>query len=139
MSKRIFTQEQINEMLKNKNVTKCSAKSIVYSQDFKVWAVTQWDSGLPASDIFRQAGFVLEIIGEYVPKQCLSRWRKIYKIKGAQGLKSDGRGKTKGLNHGRPRTRNLTDDEKIKRLETTVAYLRAENDFLIKLRSGQAE
>lgn len=139
MSKRLFTKEQIDILLKNKYVVKCSPKSIGYSHDFKVWAINQWDSGLPASDIFKQAEFDLKIIGEDVPKQCLGRWRTIYKIKGVQGLRSDGRGKTKGLNCGRPKIKNISDAEKIRRLEATVAYLKAEKNFLVKLRSGKAE
>jgi hypothetical protein len=55
------------------------------------------------------------------------------------GLQNDGRGKTKGFNQGRSRIKGLTDVDKIKRLEATVAYLKAENDFLAKLRSGKAE
>jgi hypothetical protein len=41
----------------------------------------------------------------------------------------------RGHGGGRPKTKNLSDKEKIEYLETKVAYLKAENDFLAKLRA----
>jgi transposase-like protein len=133
MGNRVFSAEQIKDLLKNPNVAKCSSKSISCSNQFKVWAVKQYcEQGLPARQIFVNAGFNLAVIGDDIPKSCLKRWRKIFKSKGAAGLAIEHRGKTPG--GGRPRTKGLTDTEKIKRLEATVAYLKAENDFLVKLR-----
>ncbi len=52
----------------------------------------------------------------------------------------EGLAETRGKgSSGRPRTKNLSDTDKIKRLETQVAYLKAENDFLAKLRAKRAE
>lgn len=63
MSKRIFTQEQVEELTKNENVAKCSEKSITYSHDFKRIAVGQYnEQGLAPSEIFRQAGLNPEMI-----------------------------------------------------------------------------
>jgi hypothetical protein len=72
------------------------------------------------------------MIGRDTPKECLKRWRKTFKEKGEEGLKSDGRAQIKG--GGRPKTNWSNDKEKIKYLETKIAYLKAENDFLAKLR-----
>jgi hypothetical protein len=140
MGKRIFSQEQIAELLKNENVIKCSAKSIGYAKEFKVRAVEQYNQkGLTATAIFKAAGFDLDLIGENTPKDCLTDWRKIYAVKGAEGLHTDGRGKTLGKGGGRPKTKGLTDKDKIQRLEAHVAYLKAENDFLAKLRAQRRE
>lgn len=38
MSKRIFSEEQIKELLQNPNVEKCSEKSIGYKKEFKLSA-----------------------------------------------------------------------------------------------------
>ena len=36
----MFTKDQIKEILNNKNVNKCSPKSITFKNEFKVLAVT---------------------------------------------------------------------------------------------------
>lgn len=137
MSKRIFTREQIEELSKNKNVIKCSEKAISYNKKFKVSAVTEHEQGLTPQEIFRDAGFNLNLLGRKIPKGCLRRWSKTYRLKGKEGLEIESRGK--GAGGGRPKTKNLTDSEKIKWLEAENAYLKAENDFLVKLRAKRAE
>ena len=134
MSKRRFSPEQVADLLRNPNVAKCSAKAISYSNDFKILAVKKYkDDGLPVRYIFEEAGFDLDLIGHDKPKQCLDGWRKKAKLKGLNSLAIDHRGKIPG--GGRPRIKGMTDAEKITRLEATVAYLKAENDFLVKLRA----
>lgn len=132
MSKRFFTAKQLESLLKNPNVDGCSEKSICYQKVFKISAVRDWENGLPPQEIFIQAGFDVSVIGTKTPKDCLLRWRKIYKEKGVAGLKTDGRGKSKS--GGRPKIKWRNDKEKIKYLQAEVAYLKAENDFLAKLR-----
>lgn len=136
MSRRTFTKEQIEGLRKNTSVLSCSDRSITYTKDFKLLAVTLYEQGLTSSEIFRKAGFDLGIIGRHQPKECLSRWLKRFRAKGTDGL-SDQRGKTG--RSGRPRTKGITETDKIKRLEAEVAYLKAENDFLAKLRAKRAE
>jgi hypothetical protein len=130
MSKRIFTQEQINELLKNNYVTSCREKSISYHKDFKLFAVKQYESGLPAREIFTQAGFDERVIGSKTPRRCLQRWMKVFRTKGVNHLSLE----TRGRGGGRPKTHWASDREKLKYLEAQVAYLRAENAFLAKLR-----
>lgn len=139
MSKRIFTKEQVEELLKNPFVTACRQKTFSYSKKFKIYAVKRYEEeGLPASQIFREAGFNLETIGKDKPKQQMRAWRKIYKTKGEDGLSVETRG-TGGTNRGRPKTKGLTDADKIERMEATIAYLKAENAFLAKLRAARKE
>ena len=133
MSKRIFNKEQIKTLLQNLNVAGCSEKSISYRKDFKILAVGKYREGLPPSEIFRQAGFDIGTIGRKTPKECLQRWRRVFKDRGEAGLKTDGRKQSKA--GGRPKSlANLTDEEKLKRLEAEVAYLKEENRFLVRLR-----
>lgn len=133
MSKRRFTKAQIAELSKNKNVSKCSEKSITYSKKFKVWAVEQHRQGRGTVPIFEEAGFDVSLIGKKVPKDSLTRWRKIYNFRGAGRLSVETRGKC----GGRLRKNGLADTEKIKRMEVEIAYLKAENDFLAKLRAAK--
>lgn len=133
MSKRIFTKEQIEILLQNPNVAGCSEKSISYRKDFKILAARKHLEGLPASEIFKQARFDINMIDRETPKECLHRWMKIFRKKGELGLRVDGRGQHKS--GGRPKNlTNLTDEEKMKRLEAEVAYLKEENRFLAGLR-----
>ena len=132
MSKRIFNEEQIQTLLQNQNVERCSDKSITYKKDFKILAVEKYQEGLPASLIFKQAGFNVDLIGREVPKWCLQRWRKTFRGKGEAGFETETRGK--GGGGGRPKTNWSNEKEKIKYLETENAYLKAENAFLVKLR-----
>ena len=128
MNKRIFTNEQLERLRSNENVAKCSERHIIYTRDFKLKAVRlRMEERMPVKEIFRQAGFDLNALGPWTPKDCLKRWGQIYKTKGRIGFEQKPT--------GRPRTR----DDKIKRLEAQVAYLTAENDFLAKLRARRAE
>lgn len=136
MSKRRFNKEQINELIKNKNVVKCSEKSIKYTSAFKIKAVKQYnEDGLTANQIFKEAGFDRCLIGKNNPKDCLQLWKKIYAAKGESGLSTENRGK----GGGRPKIKYKSDKEKIKYLEAKVAYMDAENDFLAKLQGLKRE
>ena len=136
MSKRIFTVEQIKELTKNINVDNCSEKSITYNKAFKVRAVEKYyENGYSPRMIFEEAGFDISIIGIDAPRDGLQRWRKTYREKGAHLLGLEQRGKhNKG---GRPKTKDLNDADRIKRLEIENMYLKAENDFLVKLRAAK--
>jgi len=131
-----FSQEQRGELIKNSNVIKCSEKAITYNKNFKVSAVKQYlEDGKMANEIFRNAGFDLDIIGKDIPKHCLRDWNGVFKTKGLDGLKIESRGR----GGGRPKTKEVTEKERIKYLEAEVAYLKAENDFLTKLRAKRRE
>ena len=133
MSKRIFSEEQIKGLLQNPNVEKCSRKSISYRKDFKASAVRRYQNeGASPNQIFRDAGFNINMIGINIPGYCLHRWLKVFRIKGAKELSVETRGRSKG--GGRPKTNWQNEKEKMKYLEAQVAYLTAENDFLAKLR-----
>lgn len=135
MSKRRFTADQINELSKNKNVSRCSKKSISYGKDFKQLAVTQYQAGMSSKEIFQEAGFNLALIGEDVPVARLGCWRQVYEVKGPNGLAIETRGRHCG--GGRPKTKGVGEEDRVKRLEIEIAYLKAENDFLVKLRAAK--
>jgi len=130
MSKRIFTQEQINELTKNPGVLRCSEKSITYCQNFKLTAIKRYQEGLSPTAIFVAAGFNLALIGRKAPKDCLRRWLALYRKKGETAFTKENRG-----GPGRKVSeRRMTDKEKIKYYQAQIAYLKAENAFLVKLR-----
>jgi hypothetical protein len=131
MSKRRFSEEQIEDLLQNPNVARCSEKSISYHKNFKIDAVKKYHEGLPASEIFKQAGFNIDVIGRKVPKWCLQSWRRVLKDKGVKELSIETRGRSSG---GKPKTNWSNEKEKIKYLEAENAYLKEANHFLAKLR-----
>lgn len=127
----MFTQKQINKLSQNKNVLKCSSKSITYSREFKLTAIKKYyEKGYGPNMIFREAGFDLNILGKHRAKNSLGKWRKIYNNKGSTALMKENRGKTKWKKKKMPEN----NKDKIKYLETKIAYLEAENYFLAKLR-----
>ena len=132
MSKRIFSEEEIKILLQNEHVDKCSPKSISYSKEFKMLAVKRYHEGLPPNEIFRQMKFDIDLIGRETPERCLHRWLKTFRQKGEAELKTETRGRGKG--GGRPKQNWTNDKERIKYMEAQIAYLKAENDFLAKLR-----
>ena len=133
-----FTNEECLELLKNPNVIKCSNKAITYSKEFKLKAVKQYtNEDVSPNEIFSLAGFNNVVIGKGTPKDRISDWKRLYRLYGEEGLVTDHRGKHG--NGGRPTTKNLTEKEKLERLEVQVAYLKAENDFLKQLRAKRAE
>lgn len=134
MTKRIFTDTEMEKLSQNANVRKVSERSIAYDKNFKLRAVERYGEGFPATDIFREAGFDLLAIGRETPKWCMRRWKKIYKAKGKDGFNEGAKGR------GRPKkVRDASDADKIKRLEMENAYLKAENHFLAQLRAKRAE
>jgi len=137
MSKIVFTREQAEQLSSNENVVRVG-KTIVYSSAFKIKAVKLYnEEGLTSGEIFRQAGFDMDVIGKWKPKTRLKAWNDIYRTKGEAGLKTEVRGHSG--RRGRPKTKSLNDAERIKYLEAQVAYLKKENDFLAKLRAKRAE
>ena len=129
----MFTQNQIKELLNNRNVMKCSTTSVTYNKKFKLWAIRQYyEEGHSPNDIFRKAGFDVVVLGKNKAKDCLQRWKKIYNRRGKQGLKEDNRGRPKGGSKANFENK----EEEIEYLKTKIAYIEAENDFLARLLGG---
>jgi uncharacterized protein (DUF2344 family) len=127
----MFTRKQINELLNNNNVIKCSSKSITYGKDFKLLAVKKYyEDGYSPRMIFEESGFSINIIGKKRAKDSLLRWRRIYNKRGEKELVKENRGSS----GKRKRLEFKSKDEEIKYLKTKIAYVEAENDFLAKLR-----
>ena len=130
MSKIIFNEFQRQQLENNPNVNHVSDRSISYKPEFKIAAIKEYKNGKGPTDIFIEYGFDLDIIGSNKPQQCLKRWRKTYEKYGEEGFKNELRGKG---STGRPSSKDLTVEEKLKKAEARIAYLEMENDFLKKL------
>jgi hypothetical protein len=126
MSIERFTLEQIKKLEKNPNVKKVSDKSITYAKSFKERFIIEYNQGKLPSAIFEEAGFNVYVLGDRI-KQASHRWRQ--QSKRIEGLKDTRKGGS-----GRPRTRDLTDAEIIRRQKAQIELLKQERDFLLELK-----
>ncbi len=128
MSIKTFTQEEIEKLSKNKYVKNVSAKGITYTDEFKRLFITENENGKMPREIFETYGFDIGVLGIKRVKSAGNRWRKSYKDSGVLGLSDTRKDKS-----GRPRTKDLTLEEKYEKLEAQVHLLKAENELLKKL------
>lgn len=121
--RRIFTVEQRKVILQNENVRRCSDRSIGYKPAFKEKALKLYKDGLAAVAIFELSGFDLDVIGKRTPNRLMHQWRKPEKSKRQFKVT--------------PESLERRKNESVKKLRHRVAYLEAENHFLVKLRAGK--
>lgn len=130
MSKIIFNEHQRIQIEANPNVGSVSDRAIQYTAEFKLKAVQENSLGKGPAQIFREAGFDLEIIGLKKAQSAIKRWKKTYQDLGEQGFLEERRGKG---STGRPRTEKLSADKKLEKAEARIKLLEAELALLKKL------
>ena len=82
MSKKIFTEQEILELSKNKFVKNVTAKGINYTNEFKLQFIAEYQNGKTSRVIFEDAGFNVDVIGIKRIDSASLRWRTAYKYKG---------------------------------------------------------
>jgi len=130
MSKIIFNEHQRRQIEANPNVASVSDRSIQYTADFKLKAVQENLQGKGPVQIFREAGFDLELIGIKKAKSAINRWKKTYQTRGKEGFLEERRGKE---STGRPCLENLSAEKKLEKAEARIQLLEAELHLLKKL------
>lgn len=128
MSKKIFSNEQVNLLSKNKYVRNVSKKGITYTNEFKIHFISESNKGKTARIIFEEAGFDVEVLGCKRIKSANDRWKSSFNENGVCGLDD-----TRKHNSGRPRKRELTKDDIITKQNAEIEYLKAEIELLKKL------
>ena len=132
MGKNYFTPEQVEELRKNKYVKHVSEKAITYTEEFKEVFMMEYNSGKLPSQILTEMGFNYKVLGQ-------SRIDNIvYKTK-KQALRPEGFKDTRSTESGRPRTKDLTQDELIERQKQEIEILKAKVEFLSLLRRAERE
>lgn len=116
-----FTQEQIEILLKNPNVESISSNTIRFTSEFKELAMQKDKEGIPALQIFKDAGFDLNILGKETPKTSIRNWRHREKILNKNN--------TKYL------AKEVKKNKALKSILEENRYLKAENEFLKKLQA----
>ena len=92
MSKKIYSQAEIQVLRNNPNVKSVTEKSITYSSEFKIKAIKQSKQGITSTQIFELAGLPSHLIGQGKSDQSLSRWKRLYKDHGEDVLLQETRG-----------------------------------------------
>ena len=127
-----FSNEEMVLLKQNPCVFSCTNNSVNYTYEFKKRSLELHKEGITAREIWKRSGFdVSKWRGDYC-RSPLKDWKKIVKKRGIEGLLKLG-----GIQYDRGP--NNTDKDKLKRLELQVNYLKAENDFLARLRAKRAE
>ena len=134
MSKKIFSEKEINELSKNKYVKKVSQKGITYTNEFKLHFIAEYEMGKTPRQIFQDAGFDIQVIGIKRIECASDRWRKSYKEKGVLGLDDK-----RALNSGRTLNRELTLEEILAKKDAEIEYLKAELELVKKLEINERQ
>jgi len=132
MQRTIFSSEQLARLKSNPCVFSCTVNSVNYTFEFKKRALQLYENGINAKEIWARSGFDVSIWRKRYFYDTIRDWKRIVKTKGIDGFLKLG-----GIQFDRGP--NQTSSDKLKRLELQVKYLKAENDFLAKLRAKRAE
>ena len=131
MKRKPYTVQEKEILLQSEAIVKVTNSNATYLKEFKVFAVGEYITGKSPLQIFIEAGINVDILGREQPQKCLTRWRKIHDIYGAEGLLIENRGVGSS---GRPRKNPLTTEEKLAKLEQENEILKQQVEFLKKLR-----
>jgi putative transposase len=82
MSKIIFSEKDILNLSKNKYVLKVSEKSITYTNEFKEHFINEYLLGKFPKQIFKEAGFDIDLIGHSRIESASMRWCATYEKNG---------------------------------------------------------
>ena len=127
-----FSNEQISRLKLNPCVFNCTNNSVNYTFEFKKRALELHNIGISVKEIWLRSNFDISLWRKSYFRETIRDWKRIVQKKGIDGLlRPDGIQFDRG-----PR---LDGVDKVKRLELQVKYLKAENDFLAKLRAKRAE
>ena len=134
MGKYYFTPEQVEELRKNKYVKHISEKAITYTEEFKERFMLEYNSGKLPSQIITEMGFDYNVLGERRVSGLSDRIKK-------QSLRPEGFKDTRAdnVNMGRPRTKDLTQEELIERQKQEIELLKAKVEYLSLLRRAERE
>ncbi|WP_238886950.1 IS3 family transposase [Clostridium sp. YIM B02551] len=128
MSKKIFTDEEIEILSQNKYVKRVSKKGITYTDEFKRRFIAENQKGKFPKQIFEENGFDIDILGNERIRSAGKRWRSAFRRNGVAQLQD-----ARKFNNGRPSEKDLSLEEKYKKLQAKVQLLQAENELLKKL------
>ncbi|MFC0275082.1 HTH domain-containing protein, partial [Metabacillus herbersteinensis] len=75
MSKKHFTEKEIEILFNNPYVKSVSSKGVTYTDEFKRIFIDENENGKWPRQIFEENGFDIEVIGIVRVQRAASRWR----------------------------------------------------------------
>jgi len=127
MSKKDFTEKEIQILSQNKYVRSITSKKITYTDEFKRLLIAEHTNCKSTRKIFEEHGFDPDALGMIRIKAAGKRWRRNFKEEGIAGLDD----KRKLINKKTP-NKTLTLEEQNNRLQAQIKLLKAENELLKK-------
>lgn len=125
MKNNLFTNEQIESLVRNKYVSKVTDSSIIFTEEFKKEYVRERNNGIEPRAIYKKYDIDYNILGNYRIKSNDSRFM-------TQSTRMEKFDRKKGS--GRPRKREFSNDqEELEFLRNELEYTKQENLFLKKL------
>lgn len=126
MSKKRFTEEQMEALRRNENVHRVTDRYIVFEADFKRLCLENVEKGITVRQTFIDCGFDIDVIGIERIKNAYGNWKKT--------VNANRELKTGHYGGGRPRKNPATPEEIIASQKKQIERLEAENDFLRQIR-----
>lgn len=126
MSQILFDDEAIQLLGRNPYVKRASQKAITYADEFKEKFMQEYEDGKYPAQIFRDAGFDVDMLGKERIMNFKKRCKKMV-------VREAGFTDTRKANSGRPTTREFSLEEQLERLKHKIKYLEQENEFLKKI------
>ena len=121
------SSEDIEKLNKSPFVVRCYGRTVKYTFEFKMKVLELHSQGVTSKEIWKRLGFDISKWRKGYAKDCIVEWKKLVKKRGFGGLQA------------RSDKYESSETNKIRCLELEVRYLKAENDFLAKLRAKRAE
>ena len=127
MSTRLLPQDYVKELNEHAYVKTATQRAVIFTTEFKEYAYSELHKGKTTRQIFQEAGFDIEKLGQ-------KRLENFQALVEKLGQRENGFVDLRCNNY---RKENESDESKlkkrIKQLEHQVAYLQQENDFLKKI------
>ena len=132
MSKRIFSEEEVERLRANPNVENATKRSITFTPEFKQKAYDELMNGAGIRDILLRHGIDPNVLGKTRVKGiCEKIQKQAERPEGFQNLKKAGK---------KPVTsREKSLEKQIQELQHQLAYTRQEVEFLKKIRMADLE
>lgn len=127
-----FSDEQASELRKNPYVDNVSVKAITYSEEFKDHFLVEYERGKIPSQIFKEAGFDPQILGQMRIDNFTKRVKKM-------NNRPVGFTDLRRQNSGRPREKERTPEDEITYLRHQVALQKQQIEALKKNEFCQSE
>lgn len=126
MSNILFNDEQQKQLRTNRWVKSVTEKSISFTEDFKVHFINEYNLGKLPKQIFKDAGFDINMLGDKRIEQCAARYKR-------QNKRIEGFHDTRANNLGRRTGKELSIEEENELLKKQNAMLQQELEFLKKM------